>query len=87
MTSAEHGELVFVLYAVGASGVVVPPMFLFPRFIFGIIIIGGPLRYIGGANKSGWMNEDLYVNFIKKVPQVIGHVPVFIINKTDIAAF
>ena len=59
----------------------------FPGLIFGIIIIGGPLGCIGGANKSGWMNEDLYVNFIKKVPQVVGYVPVFIINKTDIATF
>ena len=25
--------------------------------------------------------------FLKKVPQIVGHVPVFIINKTDIAAF
>ena len=37
VTSAERGELVIVLYAVAASGVVVPPMFAFPRFNFGII--------------------------------------------------
>ena len=24
---------------------------------------------------------------LKKVPRIVGHVPVFIINKTDIAAF
>ena len=66
MTSAERGELVTVLYAVGASGVVVPPMFVFSRVNFrNNFIVGRPLGCIGGANKSGWMNEDLYVNFIK----------------------
>ena len=39
VTSAERGELVIVLYAVGASGVVVPPMFVFPGLIFGIILL------------------------------------------------
>ena len=67
VTSAERGELVIVLYAVGASGVVVPPMFVFPRVNFrNNFIVGGSLECIGGASKSGWMNEDLYVNFIKK---------------------
>ena len=66
MTTVECGELITVLYAVGASGIVVPPMFLFPRVDFrNNFIFGGPLGCIGGANKSGWMNEDLYVNFIK----------------------
>ena len=66
VTSAERGELVTVLYTVGASGVVVPPMFVFPRFNFrNNFIVGGPLGCISGSNKSGWMNEDWYVNFIK----------------------
>ena len=66
VTSADRGELVTVSYAVGASGVVVPPMFVFPWVNFrNNFIVGGPLGCIGGANKSGWMNEDLYVNFIK----------------------
>ena len=34
VTSAERGELIIVLYAVGASGVAVPPMFVFPRVKF-----------------------------------------------------
>ena len=34
VTSAKVGELVTVLYAVGASGVVVPLMFVFPRVNF-----------------------------------------------------
>ena len=41
-------------------------MFVFPRVYFrNNFIVGGPLGCIGSANKSGWMNEDLYVNFIK----------------------
>ena len=34
VTNAERGELVTVLYAVGASGVVVPSMFVFSRINF-----------------------------------------------------
>ena len=44
VTSAKVGELVTVLYAVGASGVVVPPMFVFPRVNFrSNFIVGGPV--------------------------------------------
>ena len=31
--------------------------------------------------------DEFEGTFLKKVPQMVGHVPVFIINKTDIAAF
>ena len=66
VTNAERGELVTVLYAVEASGAVVPPMFVFPRVDFrNNFIVGEPLGCIGSANKSAWMNDDLYVNFIK----------------------
>ena len=30
---------------------------------------------------------SLKVLFLKKVPQIVGHVPMFIINETDITAF
>ena len=54
VTSAERGELVTVFYAVGVSGVVVPPMFVFLRVnLRNNFIVAGPLGCIGGANKSG----------------------------------
>ena len=31
--------------------------------------------------------DEFEGTFLKKVPQIVGHVLVFIINKTDIAAF
>ena len=31
--------------------------------------------------------DEFEGTFLKKVPQIVGDVPVFIINKTDIAAF
>ena len=31
--------------------------------------------------------DEFESTFPKKMPQIVGHVPVFIINKTDIAAF
>ena len=66
VTSAERGELVIVLYAVVASGVVVPPILVFPKVNFrNNVIVGRPLECIEDANKSNRMNEDLSVSFIK----------------------
>ena len=50
VTSAECEELVTVLCTVGASGVVLPPMFVFSRDNFqNNFIVGGPLGCIGGS--------------------------------------
>ena len=41
-------------------------MSVFPKINFwNNFIVGGPLGCIGGGNKSGWMNKNLYVSFIK----------------------
>ena len=53
-------------YAVSAAGSVVPPLFIFPRKNFkDFFIKGGPVGCIGGANPSGWINEDLFVVYLK----------------------
>ena len=43
------------------------------------------VRYI--AQMDTIDGDEFESTFLKKVPQIVGHVPVFIINKTDIAAF
>ena len=43
------------------------------------------VRYI--AHVDAIDGDEFEGIFLKKVPQFVGHLPVFIINKTDIAAF
>ncbi len=60
-TSAERGTLVTVVYTINAAGNVLPPMFIFPRKNFrDHFTRGGPPGCIGQANKSGWINEELF---------------------------
>ena len=43
------------------------------------------VRYIAQVDTID--GDEFEGTFLKKVPQIVGHVPVLIINKTDIAAF
>ena len=43
------------------------------------------VRYIAKVDTID--GDEFEGTFLKKVPQIVGHVPVFIINKTDIAVF
>jgi len=66
VTSGERGQLVTAAYAVNAVGSVVPPMLIFPRKNYkDFFIKGGPASCIGGANPSGWMNEELFITYLK----------------------
>ncbi|KAI4805722.1 hypothetical protein KUCAC02_010321 [Chaenocephalus aceratus] len=59
VTSAERGELVTVACAV-------PPRFIFPRVRFkDSLLNGSPAGSIGHCTKSGWMNEDAFLIFLK----------------------
>ena len=54
---------------------------------FVVVKVGGKfreVRYIAQVNTTD--GDEFEGTFLKKVPQIVGHVPVFIINKTDIAA-
>lgn len=67
-TSAERGELVTVVYTINASGNLHPPMFIFPRVNFrDHFTRGGPPGCIGRATKSGWMNTDLFLDYLRHV--------------------
>lgn len=65
ITSAERGELVTVTYAISAAGNVVPPMFIFPRVNYREHFIrGSPPGSFGRATKSGWMNVNLFGEYL-----------------------
>ncbi|KAJ3666433.1 hypothetical protein Zmor_001875 [Zophobas morio] len=66
ITSTERGTLVTVAIAVSASGNSIPPLFIFPRVHFkDHFLRGAPAGSIGAANRSGWMNNDIFLTFMK----------------------
>lgn len=70
LTSAERGTLVTIATAVSATGNTVPPLFVFPRVNFKEHFVrDGPVGCVGSCNPSGWMNEDIFVAFLKHFVQ------------------
>ncbi|ROL23530.1 Pogo transposable element with KRAB domain [Anabarilius grahami] len=66
ITSAEQGSLITLACAVSATGNSLPPYFVFPRVNFrDHFILNGPTGCKGGANPSGWMKEEHFVEFLK----------------------
>uniref|UniRef100_A0A2S2NP39 Jerky-like n=1 Tax=Schizaphis graminum TaxID=13262 RepID=A0A2S2NP39_SCHGA len=66
ITSGERGTLVTMCLAVNATGNFIPPMFIFPRVNYkDFFIRGGPTGCIGAANKSGWMQGEEFLIFMK----------------------
>ena len=52
--------------AVSATGVAIPPMLIFPRVHYkDHFLNGGPPGCLGAANKSGWMNDECFFEFIR----------------------
>lgn len=66
ITSAERGVLVTMCLAINGTGNAIPPMFIFPRVKFqNHFLRGGPIGCIGTANKSGWMQGEEFLQFMK----------------------
>ena len=72
-TSAERGQLITLICAISATGNSIPPLFIFPRVNFkDHFIRDGPIGSIGAANKSGWINENIFYEFLQHfVPKKI----------------
>ena len=68
ITSAEHGTLVTVAFAVSAIGSSIPPFFVFPCVRF-CTCGHGPTGSNGAAKPSGWMTEEIFVLFLKHFVQ------------------
>ena len=65
VTSAKRGELVTVVYTICASGSVLPPMLIFPRVHYrDHFIRGGPQGCVGKCSRTGWINEELFLEYI-----------------------
>ena len=65
-TSAERGQLVTVACTINAAGNSVPPLLVFPRVRYNRNFINGaPVGSIGAANKSGWMNEYIFITYLE----------------------
>lgn len=86
LTSAERGQLVTLACAVSATGNSVPPFFVFPRVHFKEHFIrDGPVGCAGGANPSGWINEEIFLlylaHFVKNVkPSQINRILLLLDN-------
>lgn len=66
ITSAERGVLVTACCCINAVGSTVPPFFVFPRVHFKENMLhGGPAGSVGAANPSGWMNADIFQEWMK----------------------
>ncbi|XP_065642713.1 uncharacterized protein LOC136074335 [Hydra vulgaris] len=66
ITSAERGTLVTACCASNAIGNSTPPLFIFPRVKFhDYMIKEEPPGCVGFANPSGWMNSEIFIEWIK----------------------
>lgn len=66
ITSAERGQNVTVICAMSASGAFIPPQFIFPRVNMSHLLMkDAPPQSVGSVSKSGWVNEELFVKWLK----------------------
>ncbi|XP_047139075.1 uncharacterized protein LOC124814990 [Hydra vulgaris] len=66
MTSGERGYSVTMIGAINSGGSYIPPILIFPRKKFkDFMLKEAPEGTLGGANPSGWSNEDLFLGFMK----------------------
>ena len=68
VTSAERGELVTVVYGISVAGVVIPPMFIFPRVKYNECFIKeAPNGSTGAARSGGWINEEIFLQYLDHI--------------------
>ncbi|XP_065654929.1 uncharacterized protein LOC136081532 [Hydra vulgaris] len=66
ITSAERGNNVTMIAAINATGNSIPPLLVFPRAKFKDYMLNNcPPGSVGAANKSGWSNEVIFVQFLE----------------------
>ncbi|XP_065569806.1 uncharacterized protein LOC136033107 [Artemia franciscana] len=66
VTSAERGVLVTMIGTISASGQYLPPYLIFPRKKFQPhMLTGAPANSAGGASPSGWVNQELFLEYLK----------------------
>ncbi len=76
VTSAERGVLVTLIGAANAMGNHIPPVLIFPRVHpKENMVIGAPPGTIPEANPSGWVNERIFLNWMKHFVKFTGALP------------
>ena len=66
ITSLERGKTITAVCCVSATGAYCPPFFIFPRCRFQARLIHrGPPGAVGVANKSGWINEEIFLQWFE----------------------
>jgi hypothetical protein len=66
ITSGERGKTVTAVCAVNATGIYVPPMLIYPRQRHSSALeADGPRGTVYRCSKNGWINEDLFVDWLK----------------------
>lgn len=66
VTSVEKGKTITAVCCVSAAGAYCPPFLIFPRKRFKAELLdGGPAGAIGVANESGWINEEVFLQWFE----------------------
>lgn len=66
ISSAERGSLVTAVTCMGASGIFVPPMLIFPRKNWTARLMrGAPTGCIGACHPTGWIQSYLFTDWFK----------------------
>nr|XP_023020863.1 uncharacterized protein LOC111509369 [Leptinotarsa decemlineata] len=65
-TSGERGVTTTVVCAVSASGIYIPPMFIFKRKRMNELLIKGCNRdMVATVSDSGWINESIFIDYLR----------------------
>jgi hypothetical protein len=66
VTSSERGKTITLLCCMNAAGNFIPPALIYPRVkMRKDFIDDAPPETLGLAHKSGWMNQELFVHYLK----------------------
>ena len=66
VTLTERGHLVIPARTINAAGNTVLPLLIFSRVKYHRKFINGvPVGSIGEANKSGWINENIFILYLE----------------------
>lgn len=67
LTSAERGQLVTVVFCVGADGSYMPPLFIFPRKrMKPELMNNAPRGSWAECHESGWIQKDIFTSWFRK---------------------
>jgi len=61
VVSAERGKAITLLCSINATGNFIPPAFIFPQDF----LDSAPLESLGLAQKSGWMTQELFPEYLR----------------------